>query len=59
VKGTVTISVSDLNLATVTVKCSGKTVKWINAGKYKTKGNYVITAKDKAGNLTIFKFVIH
>ena len=58
VKANVAVAVSDTNLASKTVTKSGKSYGWPSKNTFVDAASYVITAKDKAGNTSTFKFAI-
>jgi M6 family metalloprotease-like protein len=52
------VTVAESNLYSKTAKVGTKTITWPTTNKFTTKGTYTITAVDKAGNTTVFKFYI-
>ena len=54
----VIVTIIEKNKGTNTVTLKGKKVTYPSSGKFTAKGSYVITSKDKAGNVEIFKFTI-
>jgi len=57
VSGTVKVHVTDAHLSRKTVMKNGKAASF-GSGTFKFKAKYVITAIDKAGNKTVYKFTI-
>ncbi len=57
-KLTVTVTVTDANLLTKTVKKNGVTIAWPSAGVFTASAKYEITATDKAGNVGTFIFTV-
>lgn len=56
VKKKASLFVSDTNLQSKEIKLNGKKLRWTS--KVSKKGTYVVTAKDKAGNSSSFKFKV-
>ncbi len=57
-KLTVKVTVTDANLTAKTVKKNGVTIAWPSTNAFSTDGQYVVTATDKAGNVTSFAFSV-
>ena len=58
VKGTFLIVVSDKNFSSKRLLLNSHKISWPKGSKVKAKGVYCVTAADKAGNVTNFKFRI-
>ncbi len=54
----VEVTVSDTNLYGKYVKKNGRSMRWPSLDTFTASGSYVVTAKDKAGNVSTFAFVI-
>jgi hypothetical protein len=54
----VKVSVSDKTLLSRTVTKNGTAAKWPSANTFTSHGDYAVTAKDKAGNVSVFRFTI-
>jgi hypothetical protein len=54
----VTVTVSDTNLKSKSVKLNGKAISWPKNNIFTSKGSYSITASDKAGNISSASFSI-
>ncbi|WP_207706987.1 hypothetical protein, partial [Alkalibaculum sporogenes] len=48
---------SDVNYSSRSVTRNGKNYTWPSKSTFKTKGTYIITIKDKAGNTSKYKFI--
>jgi hypothetical protein len=57
-KSNVTIVIKDTNLSTKTVTKNGAKIIYPSNSIFTAEGKYIITVKDKAGNITIFTFTI-
>ncbi len=57
-KLTVKVTVTDATLTAKTVKKNGVTIVWPSTNAFSTDGQYVVTATDKAGNVTSFAFTV-
>lgn len=57
-KTNVTVNVSDTVLAGKSVTLNGRSVSWPSKNTFSSDGKYVVTAKDKYGRTTTFKFTI-
>ncbi|MDR3643782.1 MAG: hypothetical protein P4M02_01755, partial [Clostridia bacterium] len=56
--GSATISYADTNYSSRSITLNGKAVAWPSANKVTTKGTYVVTVTDKAGNKSTFTFKV-
>lgn len=56
--GGVIVTVSDQWLAGKSVKLGARTIAWPSNSKFTRKGAYTVTARDRAGNTTTFRFTV-
>lgn len=57
-ESSVTVTASDKYLALKSVTKNGVAMRWPSGSKFTAEGVYVVTVKDKAGNVTTFTFTI-
>ncbi len=57
-KLSVKVTVSDANLSSKWVKKNGTVISWPSTSTFSANGAYVVTAKDKAGNISSLAFII-
>ncbi len=57
-KGGATFSYSETNFLSKTITINGKGISWPTSNKVTTKGTYVISVSDKAGNKSSFTFKV-
>jgi M6 family metalloprotease-like protein len=54
----VIVSVSDFTLSKYSVTRNGRSYAWPSGGRFTAEGSYVVTAKDKPGRTSTFRFTI-
>lgn len=57
-KKAVSVKITDQNISSKIAAKNGKKISWPKNNKFSKKGKYLITATDKAGNKTKYKFSI-
>ena len=57
-RNSVTVTVTEVNPSALTVTRNGKKLAWPRNNQFAKKGSYTVTATDKAGNKTTYRFKI-
>ena len=52
------VAITETNLLSKAVTRNGRTITWPSTGKFTSKGTYIFTVKDKAGNVSTFKVIL-
>lgn len=56
--GDVTVTVTDTNFQSKSITRNGSVLAWPTTNKLTSEGVYIVTASDRAGNVSTFKFTI-